>query len=142
MTDAELIALYRDIFAEITAKATALEFDPADPERIIAYRVPCGPIHRAAGKLGFQMFDGDKYLAMAIEKIRELEAEVAKHKSGGGLRPSFGTPIPNTGPEPITLSAGDIGFTLDMSEETRREIEEIERNAATAVHRARNFIMD
>lgn len=68
------LALYRDIFAEITAKATPLEFAPDDPERITAYRVPCGPLHRAAGKLGFQMFDGERHLADAIAKIAELEA--------------------------------------------------------------------
>lgn len=63
---------YRDAFAEITAKATPIEFDPADPERITAYRVPCGPIHRAAGKLGFQMFDGERHLAAAVARIRTL----------------------------------------------------------------------
>jgi hypothetical protein len=73
-SDAELVALYRDIFSEITAKATPLEFDPSDPERITAYRVPCGPIHRAAGRLGYQMFGGEQYLAMAVEKIAELKA--------------------------------------------------------------------
>lgn len=72
--DAELVGLYRDAFAEITAKATPLEFDPKDPERITAYRVPCGPIHRAAGKVAFQMFDGEQHLKNAVEKIAMLKA--------------------------------------------------------------------
>lgn len=140
MTDAELLAIYRDIFAEITAKATALEFDPADPERITAYRVPCGPLHRAAGKLGFQMFDGEKFLAKAVETIRELETEAAKHKSGGGLRPSFGTPIPHTGPKPVEVSLEGIDFTL--SDECKRDIEAIEQNIRSATHRAKDFYFD
>lgn len=72
---ADQLALYRDIFVEITAKATPLEFDPEDPERITAYRIPCGPLHRAAGKLGFQMFDGERYLGAAIARAEAAEAD-------------------------------------------------------------------
>ncbi len=61
---AATIALYRDIFAEITAKAEPLMYSAVDS--ISAYKVPVGPIHRAAGKLGFQMFDGEKHLADAL----------------------------------------------------------------------------
>jgi hypothetical protein len=68
MTEAELIALYRDIFAEITAKAAPV-CDPSsdDPDRIRYYRIPVGPLHRAAGKLNFQMFDGEANLASAVK---------------------------------------------------------------------------
>lgn len=71
---------YRDVFAEITAKATPIEFDPNDPERITAYRVPCGPIHRAAGKVGFQMFNGEQHLTNAVAKIRELKTALEQIK--------------------------------------------------------------
>jgi hypothetical protein len=114
------LKVYRDIFAEITAKATPLEFDPKDPERIIAYRIPCGPLHRAAGKLGFQMFNGEAYLMAAQERIRELEGS------------------PKRGPKEIDAS----GVDLSLSGEAKDEIREIERAGATAVHRARNFLMD
>jgi len=72
-----LLRLYRDCFNEITAKARPFLFDPNDPERIIAYIVPCGPLHRAAGTLGHQMFDGEKYMEAATNRIRELEAIIA-----------------------------------------------------------------
>lgn len=64
-----LVATYRDIFAEITAKAIPVS-DPSsdDPERVRHYIVPTGPIHRAAGKIGFQMFGGE-------ELIKRLLAE-------------------------------------------------------------------
>lgn len=75
MADAET---YRDVFAEITAKAVPIEFDPSDPERITAYRVPCGPIHRAAGRVGFQMFNGEQHLTNAVAKIRELKSALEK----------------------------------------------------------------
>jgi hypothetical protein len=67
-----LVELYRDIFAEITAKAQPICGDPDDPERITGYRLPVGPIHRAAGKLDFQMFDGEKHLAKAAAEILRL----------------------------------------------------------------------
>lgn len=76
----EGVTVYRDIFAEITAKATALEFDPKDPERIVAYRVPVGPIHRAAGKLGFQMFDGEAHLSAAVKDARDLAIAFEEYK--------------------------------------------------------------
>lgn len=53
------------------------------------------------------------------------------------------------GPQPIPLTserheiaAESIGFSLEMSEETRREIEEIERNAALARINAGKFYFD
>lgn len=73
MTDAELIALYRDIFAEITAKAIPVCAPTSDdPERVRHYIVPVGPIHRAAGKLNFQMFNGEAHLKAATEENRRL----------------------------------------------------------------------
>jgi hypothetical protein len=75
-SDKEMLAIYRDIFAEITAKAKPYGEDVDDPERVVNYIIPCGPIHRAAGKLGFQMFNGEKYLADAIARIAELEAQI------------------------------------------------------------------
>lgn len=68
--DPDLLATYRDIFAEITAKATPV-CAPAgdDPDRVRHYIVPTGPIHRAAGKLNFQMFDGEAHLARAIADL-------------------------------------------------------------------------
>ncbi len=75
MSDAsDQLAVYRDTFAEITAKATPLEHDPNDAGRITAYRVPVGPIHRAAGRLGFQMFDGELHLQNAVADIAKLKA--------------------------------------------------------------------
>lgn len=75
MTDAEQIALYRDIFAEITAKAMPV-CDPSsdDPERVRYYRLPVGPLHRAAGELGFQMFNGEQYLKAAVDEIARLKS--------------------------------------------------------------------
>src|SRR5262249_6167525 len=51
---AEVAAAIRDVFAEITARAKPV-CDPSsdDPKRVRHYIVPVGPIHRAAGKLGF-----------------------------------------------------------------------------------------
>lgn len=79
--NSELIATYRDIFAEITAKAAPLT---NDGDRITSYAIPCGPIHRAAGKLGFQMFDGEKHMQEVLAKLVEerqraetTEAELA-----------------------------------------------------------------
>lgn len=92
MTDAELVALYRDIFAEITAKAIPV-CDPKsdDPERVRHYIVPVGPLHRAAGRLHFQMFNGEAHLARAVGRINELER--------------------------IQFDAREIGFTLDQEPE-------------------------
>lgn len=75
-----LIQVYRDVFAEITAKAIAQCDDENEPEKITGYWLPVGPLHRAAGKLGFQMFDGEKHLAAAVARIAELE------RSTDGLR--------------------------------------------------------
>lgn len=75
MTDAELIVIYRDIFAEITAKAIPVCAPTSDdPERVRHYIVPVGPIHRAAGKLNFQMFNGEVYLNAAVEEISRLKS--------------------------------------------------------------------
>lgn len=74
----ERLKLYRDIFAEITAKALpAYDLTSDDPERVCGYRLPVGPIHRAAGKLGFQLFNGEKYLADAVAEIARLKAAPA-----------------------------------------------------------------
>jgi hypothetical protein len=69
----ERLKLYRDIFAEITAKATAVS-DPTsdDPDRVRYYRIPVGPLHRAAGKLGFHLFNGERHLADAVKEIARL----------------------------------------------------------------------
>lgn len=77
MTEAELIILYRDIFAEITAKEIPVS-DPEsdDPERVRHYIVPVGPVHRAAGKLNFQMFDHEKYMRDVVTRLRDLESKV------------------------------------------------------------------
>lgn len=75
MSDAELVDLYRDIFAEITAKAIPVCAPTSDdPERVRHYIVPVGPIHRAAGKLNFQMFNGEKHLRAAVEEIGRLKS--------------------------------------------------------------------
>lgn len=80
MPEKETLYKLRDAFLEITAKARPFLFDPKDPERIIAYVIPCGPLHRAAGITG-QLFDGEKYMEAATDRIRELEAEIAALKS-------------------------------------------------------------
>lgn len=67
--------LYRDIFAEITAKVTPLTTDPNDPERIMSYAIPAGPIHRAAGKAGFQMFGGEEAIKQWRERAEKAERE-------------------------------------------------------------------
>jgi hypothetical protein len=89
-------ALYRDIFAEITAKAQPECADESDPEKVTSYRLPVGPIHRAAGKLGFQMFDGEKHLARAVndlEALRKSEDELreAGNKLSFAAQTSGGT---------------------------------------------------
>ena len=70
------IEVYRDIFNEITAKAVPFLTDPNDEGRILSYVIPCGPLHRAAGNAGHQMFDGERHLAAAIERIAELEKQL------------------------------------------------------------------
>ncbi len=66
-------ATYRDVFAEITAKAV-----PAgDSDPVRHYRIQAGPIHRAAGKLGFQMFDGERHLARAVADLAAAEARAS-----------------------------------------------------------------
>ena len=77
-TTPALLAIYRDIFAEITAKAIAQYDDTADPEKVTGYTLPVGPIHRAAGKLDFQMFNGEAHLRRAVERIDEIEAALAR----------------------------------------------------------------
>jgi hypothetical protein len=74
--DDEPEVLHRNIFAEITAKAQPLCEDESDPERVTGYRLPVGPLHRAAGEFGFQMFDGEAHLSAAAKRIAELEAEL------------------------------------------------------------------
>lgn len=86
----DLTALYRDIFAEITAKAQPLCEDATDPEKITAYRVPVGPVHRAAGKLDFQMFDGEKRMQEMAARIAALEA--GPQKLGPSLEQRMPTP--------------------------------------------------
>lgn len=70
----ERLRLYRDIFAELTAKAIP-SCDPTsdDPERVRYYQLPVGPLHRAAGRLGFQLFNGEQYLAEAVREIARLK---------------------------------------------------------------------
>lgn len=65
---------WRDCFAEITAKATPLTFDEKDPERIISYAVPAGPIHRATGKMGFQFFGGEEAAKQWQQRAERAEA--------------------------------------------------------------------
>lgn len=77
MTDAELIALYRDIFVEITAKAIPVTApDSDDPERVRHYIVPVGPLHRAAGKLSVQMFNHEAYMKDVVERLRQIEGRI------------------------------------------------------------------
>jgi hypothetical protein len=67
--------IYRDIFAEITAKAIP-HTDPEsdDPEMIDYYTIPVGPIHRAAGKVGFQMFDGGRPISSPpLKRLSDFE---------------------------------------------------------------------
>jgi hypothetical protein len=88
-------ALERDIFAEITAKAIPV-CDPQsdDPERVRHYIVPVGPIHRAAGKLNFQMFDGERHLAEAVAEIRALKHALASNYADHALaRPQEGAEV-------------------------------------------------
>lgn len=56
---------------------------------------------------------------------------------------------PTTGPRPLPplseraeFDPKSVGFSLEMSDETRREIEETERNTALAMLNAKNFIFD
>ena len=42
----------------------------------------------------------------------------------------------------VEIDAKSVGMSLKMSEETRREIEEIERNSALAMLNARNIFFD
>lgn len=51
-------------------------------------------------------------------------------------------PLPPIGGPHIEIDAKAAGFTLEMSEETRREIEQIEQNAAMARLNAGKFILD
>lgn len=105
----ESVSIYRDIFAEITAKAIPV-CDPTseDPDRVRHYIVPVGPIHRAAGRTGFQMFDGEKHLADAIAKIRELETQ----QSGDGVREAM-TPSAAT----KAAYSGEFKFDIPMLSE-------------------------
>lgn len=73
-------SVYRDIFAEITAKAQPLCEDESDPEKITGYRLPVGPLHRAAGKTGFQMFNGEAHLARAVRDIDRLKTTLKQVK--------------------------------------------------------------
>lgn len=77
----ERLKLYRDIFAEITTKAVPI-CDPTnnDPERVRHYHIPAGPLHRAAGKLGFQLFNGEQHLANAVAEIARLKALASPHE--------------------------------------------------------------
>lgn len=75
---ANKLAIYRDIFAEITAKAVPLCEDESDPEKITGYQLPVGPLHRAAGKTGFQMFNGEQHLAKAANKLQRMEEGVER----------------------------------------------------------------
>jgi len=75
----EALKAHRDCFAEITAKATPCQYDPNDPERITAYVIPAGPLHRAAGKIEGQMFDGETHLKAAAERVAELETAFSNY---------------------------------------------------------------
>ena len=63
---------HRDASAEITAKAIPYCGDATDPDRITGYRLHTGPLHRAAGKLGFQMFDGEARMSALVERNHML----------------------------------------------------------------------
>jgi hypothetical protein len=66
------VAMWRDCFAEITAKATPYGSD--DP--IKAYIIPAGPLHRAAGKTDFQMFDGERFMTELTAHVRDMNERV------------------------------------------------------------------
>lgn len=112
------LAIYRDIFAEITAKATPISGEDDD---IIHYVVPKGCIHRAAGKTGFQMFDGEKYMKNALERIRELEAQLKAASQ----------------PQPSVLSEKECGLVNEQrkrcSSDTQGLLAIIERLTTCAV---------
>jgi hypothetical protein len=73
--------IWRDCFAEITAKATPFGAHQDDPERIVSYIIPCGPIHRAAGKTNFQFFDGEQAVDRWRERALAAEAKLAAPSS-------------------------------------------------------------
>lgn len=79
--DVKRVAEYRDIFAEITAKAVPLCEDETDPDRITGYRLSTGPIDRAAGRLGFQMFDGERIMTSLVAEVEELKRLAALQPS-------------------------------------------------------------
>jgi hypothetical protein len=69
----------RNTFAEITFKAIAVT-DPTgdDPDRVRHYIVPVGPMHRAAGTIGHQMFDGERLLASASADASRYRAALTE----------------------------------------------------------------
>jgi chaperonin cofactor prefoldin len=89
------LAVWRDCFEEITAKAAPYGAD--DP--IKAYLIPAGPIHRAAGKTGCQAFgmgeriaELERQLAEAESRIADLEA-AAQDRFRGEWKTRVGNPF-------------------------------------------------
>lgn len=65
------VAVWRDCFEEITAKATPYGVD--DP--IKCYIIPAGPLYRAAGKTRCQAFDMDANLREALAEHHRVMIE-------------------------------------------------------------------
>lgn len=55
--------------------------------------------------------------------------------------PPFGKPLERPSPPEIHLEPGDPGFGWEMSEETKRKIEEIENNTRQAMANAHKVIV-
>lgn len=118
VSGAEATKVYRDIFAEITAKAIPYCGDASDPERITGYRLHTGPLHRAAGKLGFQMFDGEARMASLVERnqnlasvLRELreaadDINAEQDRQLTGIRRSVHHDLPDNWSAPVEIPEG------------------------------------
>ncbi len=51
-------------------------------------------------------------------------------------------PLPMINPDRIEFDANEIGFTLKLSDETIRDLEEIDRNLRNAMIQSRRFYFD
>lgn len=109
--------LWRDCFEEITAKAAPYGSGPPDdPDRIMAYLIPAGPIHRAAGKTSCQAFG-------LYERLRTLEAE----RDDGELLPRLVTDLHNRELE------RDCATDAPAASPPPDEIEELARRLETGI---------
>jgi hypothetical protein len=134
---------YRNCFAELTAKAAPYGSGPADDmHKISSYVIPAGPLHRAAGQVEGQWFDGITHLAQAqadaaayrdaLEEIAEhpgVTADDSAHLRAGIARDALKRPDPQPA-ESAELWAVDGYPTLDPWNRTGEA--EMERKSIVA----------